>query len=710
MKGLGVVVCLGATAVIGAAFFRMVDLQPRVDETFFFSRRDPQLGVDNEIRRTFPEPLQIIVAAIGDIRSSAYVEQVRALSDSLATLPGVTGVQSLTHGPDHLDDVFKSPLWSRLLVSRDRHSSYILVTLERAAAESIVRGVERLHRRFDRPGFRVMISGVPYVTALIGRNLARDLRIFSLAAVVVFGLVLFVIFRSPWVLLGTFVACADSSAVTLIVTQLVHIPIGPLTANLSTMVFVMTLSPIVFLTFNDRRVRGELGLEGRDAAREAVKRTVAPSCWSGICMFLGFVSLLFVPSTPMRHLGVAGAIGAIMAFAAAYTLYPLFLERAAVTPKAARAPRGVASRLHAFFSERHGRIVAALGVFTLIGAVGLLRLNTDPDLPSYFKERGDIRTGLEFVDRNGGSSPLKLVVEARDHASLGTDEAYPRLWMLQRALEQDPAVGSVQSIATVLSEAKRHWLANFLSTDQLIKLLDHPKYGAIASQLIDRGRSKALFLLRMRETQRETPRSAVIARLITTVESKGFRVVQVGGTYSMLNQMARLLTTSVVSGVFLLIGIFVVLGYALSRSARVAVAMLLSLSIIPVVVRGYIAYLGMPLDFITAAAANIDLGMGVDAMIYLTMSARRTADEGVDRWAAWSKACSQLWQPIGTSLLVICSGFGIFLLSSFPPTQRFGLFVVFGSAAAAATAMFLFPWLASILPRRLRLGGATEPA
>jgi predicted RND superfamily exporter protein len=117
----------------------------------------------------------------------------------------------------------------------------------------------------------------------------------------------------------------------------------------------------------------------------------------------------------------------------------------------------------------------------------------------------------------------------------------------------------------------------------------------------------------------------------------------------------------------------------------------------------------MPLDFITAAAANIDLGMGVDAMIYLTTSARRTADGGVDRWEAWSKACSQLWQPIGTSLLVICSGFGIFLLSGFPPTQRFGLFVVFGSAAAAATALFLFPWLAAILPRRPRIGGATEP-
>jgi len=177
------------------------------------------------------------------------------------------------------------------------------------------------------------------------------------------------------------------------------------------------------------------------------------------------------------------------------------------------------------------------------------------------------------------------------------------------------------------------------------------------------------------------------------VQRNGFRTVMVGGTYSLLDQMTRLVTSSIISGVLLLIGIFVVMGNAFSRSFRVAAAMLVSLLIIPIVVRGYIAYLGMPLDFITASAANLDLGMGVDAMIYLTMFARRE-NRTLD-WSAWSKACSHLWQPIGTSLLVICCGFGIFLLSNFPPTQRFGIFVIFGSATAAAAALFTFPWLAS---------------
>jgi predicted RND superfamily exporter protein len=119
--------------------------------------------------------------------------------------------------------------------------------------------------------------------------------------------------------------------------------------------------------------------------------------------------------------------------------------------------------------------------------------------------------------------------------------------------------------------------------------------------------------------------------------------------------------------------------------------------------------MGIPLDFITASAANLDLGMGVDAMIYLTLFAKR-ANGTLDSWPAWSKACAHLWQPIGTSLLVICCGFGIFLFSNFPPTQHFGFFVMFGSVAAAIAALLIFPWLASLSRQTRKLDFDQEHA
>jgi predicted RND superfamily exporter protein len=123
--------------------------------------------------------------------------------------------------------------------------------------------------------------------------------------------------------------------------------------------------------------------------------------------------------------------------------------------------------------------------------------------------------------------------------------------------------------------------------------------------------------------------------------------------------MGRLITSSIITGSLLLIGIFTVMAFVFSRSLRTGLAMLVTLAIIPVVVRGYIAYLGMPLDFITASAANLDLGMGVDAMIYLTMFAKRD-NKNLSSWEPWSNACSHLWRPVGTNFVVICCGFGTF--------------------------------------------------
>jgi len=697
LRFVPVLVCLAITAIVALVFVRSVDLKPKVGENFFFSKNDPQVRADNDISKTFPETTEIDLTVSGDIASPAYADRILALSDELSKVPGVTDVISLGRkpGPKDLEDALKSRLWTNVLIARDHKSTDVIATVKDNVGAPTIDRLQGLQREFDHPGFRVVISGLPYVTELISRTLERDLRTFSLATVCVFGGVLFVIFRSPWILLGAFLACADSSAATLIVTQRVHIPIGPVTANLSTMVFVMTLSPMVFLTFNWKRTREQQKSAGLAAVWSAVKETVAPSFWSAVCMLLGFTSLLLVRSTPMKHLGTGGAIGAAMAFCAAYILYPWFLALASPPQAKLRWTKAFASRLRSFFSERHGLVVAGLAIFSIVGAVGLLRLDTDPSLFAYFKKGSDIRQGLEAVDRSGGSSPLKLMVEDTQGATLNNTAGYKRLWDLQHALEKDPAMGKVMSLPVMLSEIRRHWLSMFLSTKKEVAILEEQKHGDVAGQFLTPDHKRALFLLRMRETVRSTPREQVIHRLERTVRREGFRTLLVGGEYSLLSQMGRLITSSIVSGSLILIGIFTAMGYLFSRSLGVAAAMLVTLVIIPVVVRGYIAYLGMPLDFLTAAAANLDLGMGVDAMIYLTMFAKRQ-NADLSSWEAWSKACSHLWRPIGTSLLVICCGFGIFLLSNFPPTQRFGVFVMFGSATAASAALFMFPWLASL--------------
>ena len=177
--------------------FRYVDLKPRVDENFFFSTHDPQIQTDHLISKIFSQEPEVILSARGDIHSQDYLRKVHELTSELSVIPGIDTVQSLTHGPRDTNAALQSPLWKRVLFSKDQKASFIYVFIKQdASVEESVRQIEKTKQRFQSSEFQLMISGAPYIVELIRRNLLRDLKVFSVSAFCVFGLCGFLISRS----------------------------------------------------------------------------------------------------------------------------------------------------------------------------------------------------------------------------------------------------------------------------------------------------------------------------------------------------------------------------------------------------------------------------------------------------------------------------------------------------------------------------------
>ncbi len=699
---LPVMAWCGLTVFSVLFVFRYVNLKPRVDENFFFSSHDPQIQADQAISKIFLQEPQVILSARGDIHSPDYLRKVHDLTDELLAVSGIDSIYSLTHGPRKPDDAPKSPLWGRVLFSKDPKASFIYIFIKQnASSEHVVHEIERLKRRFNAPDFEVIISGIPYIVELIRRNLLRDLKVFSVAAFFVFGLSGILISRSVPMVLGTLIACTNASALTLILTHAFGIPIGPLTANLSTIVFVLTLTHMVFMTFNWKHIIQKKETSIEKAPWRAVRVTLHPSFWSMFTTLLGFLSLLFVPATPLRQLGIAGAMGTVIAFTAAYVIYPFFLQ--IQTPKLRKGEKAAESAgRHPFFKNKHGRIVAAILIATAFASIGLWKLDTEPNLFSYFKEGSELRNNLEYMDQNGGSSPLKIVVADPNKTPLKIEEAYPQLWRLQNTLEEDPSVGSVVSLPLFLAEAKRSLLASFLPVGWVLKFLESPILGKTARYYITEDRTKTLFLLRMKETYRQSDHLANVERLKKIIRGQGFEPVLVGGTYLLYGKLSKLVASSLIQGVILLILLFLPMGGVISRSFRVIVAMFISLSVIPLLMLGILGHFRIPIDIISAPGANVAIGMGVDAMFHMLIWVRRHPAGNMHSWEAWASVCSRLWKPILYSMTVVSTGFGIFILSSFPPTQRFGFSIALGMLLSPLPALFLLPWFATAqIPKKL---------
>ncbi|MCP4660565.1 MAG: MMPL family transporter [bacterium] len=680
-------------AMIGGSLWAIlfrVDLTPQVESDFFFSTEDPAFRATEEISKLFPSQPQLIISAMApDIHADSYVEGIGRLSDELAEVPKVASVRSLTRGPASPAAVPASPIWKRLLLSRNPRTTHVIVFIEDDAGGELITRVEEILARHSRPSFDLEISGVPYVVELIRRHLLRDLKVFSGAAFLVFGLVITVLYRAWRPVAGTLLSCLGACLITLTILHLLETPIGVLTANIATIVFVLTLSHTVFLTANWRRVRP--GLDRIKAVVEGVRITFTASFWCMVAALLGFGSLLLASAKPLRELGVSGVVGTTVAILVAYGFYPVFLRAEPSLPAARGKSSGPSKR----------RVSGAVGpaviaVLCLLAGFGLPKTNTDPSLFTYFAEGSEIRSGLELIDRSGGSSPLTIAVSDPEGRRMDSPDVQPSLAKLQEDLEAQPSVGGSLSLSVLLAEARRVPLAALLSNEQLVNILDSEHYDHIARSFVSEDRLSALFFLRMQETDRQEPRREIVGRLTELVREAGLEVELVGGLYDLQGKLGALVASSLVRELGGLLLFFIFVAAAVTRSVRITPAMVGCLAAVPVLLLGTVGHLRQPVDVISAPGANVAISLGIDAMIHLMMAVRRRRRAGDGERSAWANACARMQQPIIGAMLILATGFGIFVLSSFPPTQRFGTVVAAGTLVSAVMALVVLPFLATV--------------
>ena len=462
---------LGPTILLLGLVATFVDLKPHVDENFFFSSNDPRAQESDKIDRMFGGDSQLILAvAAPDISSPNYVERLGRLTQQLSSVASVDSVESLADGPKNFKDAEKSPFWARLLIAENGRSSNVVMFVSTRDPQELVNRIEAIVSKFDAKDFRIEIAGAPYVTEMIRRNLLHDFRVFSLTAFLLFGGVMLVLFRSLKLTLGMLVTCTNAVLVTLLIQAALGQKIGVLTANLGTIVFVVALSHLVYMTFNWQTLsRGQT--DSSHLGSRAWRMTLPASFWSMVCASLGFASLLIVPAKPLKELGIGGTLGAVIAFACAYLLYPAFLDWAGSAQKSAH-PTGTDRQ----FWQRRFVWVCVIAILASAGlSLGLRMLNTDPSLLDYFKKGKEPREGLSYVDRNGGSNPLTIVVAAADGGRLDNKDEYEKMWDLQDALEEHKGVGTVISLPVLMAEGHRRPLAFLLSWNHLLNIMNEPK-------------------------------------------------------------------------------------------------------------------------------------------------------------------------------------------------------------------------------------------
>jgi len=676
------------------AFLVFVDLSPKITPDFFFSSDSKIYQQNQKIQEKFPFAQQVILnIAAPDITADRYIEKIDGLTKDLFKIEGVDSINSMTRGPEDVEAALTNPLWKRFIIGDKQQSSSILLFIKTDNYERLIAQAEEISSWYQAPDFDISMSGLPYIVEQIRRNLTQDMKTFTVSAVVLCGLVLLAVFRSPLIVLGALITCATASMLSLLIQSWFGIPIGLLTANLATIVFVLTQSHLIFMVSN---WLSEYRRTENEQVSKAMQITFPASFWAMLTTLLGFVSLIFVEAKPLNQLGIGGSIGTLCALFCAYLVFPAFLRIAKVRPS--QFTYDLAGKFPV--SRRTARIVCqvTLVIAVTVGLIGTARLNTDPSLLEYFEKDSELYKGIYYVDKNGGSNPLLLVISRKDGEDLDTNESYDMMWDLQKALAEHEEVGSIISLPVILAEGDEHWLGQLLPWDVLIDILSSERFNNIGRSFVSKDRKEALFFLRMKENNREQDRLSIIEDIKEIPGRHEFTLNNLGGTYYLQGELAASVASSMVYGIITLLILFEVITFILSSSVIATSSIVAVMIMVTALVIGSLGLLGIPVDIISSPAINICLGLAVDEMIHLTVAARRKArkDEiSMRDWQVWKGALGEQSWPAIVSAITVMIGFSVFAFSDFPPSRRFGLEIVYGAFLAVMMALIVVPYLAS---------------
>lgn len=595
------------------------------------------------------------------------------------------------------------------LISRDRRLTAVALFLDervedhRVMEETVDRIDEVVASLAPPEGVRVRTGGLPHLfNSIIDKMEEDNFRIVPLTLLVCLVL-LYVSFRwTPGMILP--VAAVGLTAV---------IVIGAMAMFGETMTVLNNIVPslLIIIGISDSihliaRYREELAVASSkiEAARNTV-RSMAVACFlTSATTAAGLASLATSQTEMLQRFGVIAGIGVMLAYVVTIGFLPsaiTYFKPPPVPrdgrPDAYRDPEegdvpaadlgllesGIAWVTHHVTARPWWVLAGSLALLVLFGA-GAATVVIDSRLLDEFSEGDDAYVNTRLMeDQLDGVRPLEIMLEAERPGGLADPEVLAAIDAIEAHLEGEAAVLSVTSPSDFLHASWARFAGDpdaarepFRSAEQTGALLDvfahlerdptapfltpDRRVGRIQVRLADVGAAASLTLI-----------EDLRARLREHLGPLGVRVSMTGEGYTGsigLTAVVNDLLGSMTTAVLIIFGMLVVfLG-----SWRLG---LLSIppNVIPLVgTMAWMSMRGMNLNASTVIVFAISLGLAVDGSIHVLARYREEIGLGLDRHAALLRAMRGTGRGIVVSCLTLMIGFGVMLLSSFVPVQRFG--------------------------------------
>lgn len=707
----------------------------KTDEFKAHFGNDYFIGVLTECDNHFtPEALSSLRALSNELLDNiSYVDKITSLTDIeflVGNNEGMAIEQIVpevipTHraGLDSIRSLANSkPEIARKLVSKDGRLSWIVVKLrpfpedsvwkkEGTIAPDLITGAE-VERIISKPCYANLnpkATGMPFVNQQKMKFIGEDMKRMVMIALALSIIVMLIATRSWQGIVAPFISTFGGLILTFGVAGWLGLYVDSATTMIPVMLAFAVAVAYNIHIFSYFKQRMRLHGKRKNAVVETIEETGWPIFFCGMTTIVSLLSFLAVNIRPVKAIGVNTSLCVFFVLVTTLIVTPILLSLGRdKKPKHEKKQMSFLSKLSTRigdFSLAHTKpIIMVFTAASIILAVGTFRVEPAFDMERTMGDKVPYVNKLLEVSKSelGSLYSYDIMVEFPENDKAKTPEALSLLEQLSDYAGKLPLTKRTTSILDVLKDlnstlngGEREFYAIPANEDEIAQmLLLYENTGGTESEYWMDYDYRRLRLM----VEIENYNSAETERELTDLETEASRLfpdakVTVVGNLPQFTTMMQYLVKGQVQSFFLsvlMIGIILMIVF---QSVRVGLIGLVPNLFPAICVGGYMGYMNIPLDMMSACIIPMMLGMAVDDTIHFITHSKL---EYV-RTGKYRKAINNTFHIVGTAIiissLITSAVFATFTTSVCEQFRNFGILSVIGIMAALIADLLITPVL-----------------
>jgi hypothetical protein len=713
--------------------FQLKNLKIDADILSSLPDTDPNAVLLKKIGKNFGgNNIGVVILETDNIYQTSILEDIRAITDTLSNIDGISSVSSLTNiinikGSDYgieigrlvnedelpktkedfellRTNVMANDMYKGSIVSEDETSSLIIFNLEDGAnvnmvAENVIANVSNLKLTEN-----IYYTGSPMLVTSISALMKTDFTRLLPIAFLVIGFILFLSFRTI------------SGVVLPLLTAVISIvwSLGIMGLMGYSMSMISNNIPIILLAIGSAyaiHVVNRINLINRTNKKNVVSTALAyvliPVLLAAITTMIGFISFVFGAYLQMIvDFGIFTSLGTLFACLLSLFFVPAIMEvfkskkekDVTEVKKTSFLLNNILNPLNKVLFKYPKLILGIWLALIVISVFGVFSIKRSVDIQEYFKEGNPTRQAEKImVEKFGGTKPVFVYFEG----DMQSPEVLKTMMQTAEYMEQSPEIYTSMSIAVLISELNFAITGNKAIPDdpeQIVQLWFLLDGNEILNRFVNKDLTEGIIITKFKSPDNNSKKefAKYMNDFIESHSSETCKIQITGMPFVDITMDQSLINSQIGSISIAIIFMIFIVGLIL-RSFMSGIYASIPIVATIIILFGVMGISGISLNIATVLVASVALGIGIDYSIHIISHYNHSLKNNRSLKEAITDAITVSGSAIIINVIAVSVGFLVLMFSVMVPLQYFGILIALSMISSGLGALTLLPVILILL-------------